>query len=319
MREVDKISIDGIVPKSAHLSHWPENQTPVPLKADTATAIVFRYLCHPERKTFFPQIKIITNNHLDTDGLLAVWAMLNPKRAEPMAGRMISAAEAGDFSAFSSEEGVQVNLMVQAFCDDAQSPIRENVEAYNGPREAAYYKYLLPVVPDLFRKKDQYRSLWEDAFEKILQSMTLFEKGVIGIDEYEDERLSVIIDEQRPARQAIDHYCQGDLFLTIEDRERHSGGYGYTLEYRYYAWADTVTRPPIKKTSMADLATTLNQKETHPDGQWMTDGFAGQGLTTVLKFTDKAGQDHFSHLHPEYIIEAVRAHLKRHNLDGGSE
>ncbi len=313
MRDVDKISIDGIVPKSAHLSHWPGNLTPIPLKADTATAIVFRYLSHPDQKDFFPKIRIITNNHFDTDGLLSVWAMLNSKRAEPMAARMISAAEAGDFSAFSSEEGVQVNLLVNAFCQNQDSPIFNEVSRYDGPREAAFYKYLLPIVPDIFRKKDQYRPFWEPPFEKILHTMSLFEKGVIGVEEYEEERLSVVIDEKKPARQAIDHYCQGDLFLTIEDRERRAGGYAYTLEYRYYSWADTVTRPPIKKIPMKNLAETLNKKEKETEGLWMTENFEGQGLTTVLKYTDKTGKDLYSRIHPETVIQAVRDHLRQHN------
>ncbi len=315
MKDVDKISVDGIAPNSVHLSHWPGNQTPIPLKADTATAIVFRYISHPNQKDFFPKMRIITNTHFDTDGLLSVWSMLNSKRAEPMASRMIAAAEAGDFSAFSSEEGVQVNLLIQAFCHHEKSPIHEKIEEYVGPREAAYYKHLLPLVPDLFRKKDQYRDLWEPSFEKILQSMTLFEKGVIGGEEYENERLSVVIDEHAPARQAIDHYCQGDLFLVIEDKERSEGGYRYVLDYRYYSWADTVTRPPIKKIPMNALAEKLNTLETQTRGSWMTEGFENKGLTTALKFTDKAGENLVSRLHPEDVIEALLKHIRLHSPD----
>ncbi len=310
MKEVAKISVDGLVPNSYHLSHWKGNQTPEPLKADTSTEIVFRYEAHANRKNFFPQVGIATNNHFDTDGLLSVWALLNPKKAEPMAERMIVAAEAGDFSTFSSEEGVQIPLLIDGLCHSDDSPLAGMIAAYAGPREAAYYKGLLPLVPDLFRKKDHYKKYWQAPFEQILASMASFEKGVIGLEEYEEEGLSVVIDEKSPARQAIDHHCQGDLILVIEDREKAEGGFAYELDYRYYAWADTITRPPIKKISMASLAEALNRFEGRASGKWMCEGYSGMSLSAALKFTDEQGSRQLSTIHPDDLIRMVRAHLK---------
>lgn len=310
MKDVAKVSVDGIVPNSFHLSHWKGNQTPVPLKADTATEIALRYLRHPDQKTFFPQVGIITNNHFDTDGLLSVWALLNPRKAEPMAGRLISAAEAGDFSTFSSEEGVQIHLLIEALCHSNKSPVNETINAYIGPREAACYKGLLTLIPDLFRKRDTYRSFWRAPFEKILQSMALFEKGIVGVEEYEEEELSVVIDEFRPARQAIDRHCQENLILVIEDREKKGGGFGYELDYRYYAWADTVTRPPIKKIEMQSLAEALNRQENQKEGQWMAGNYPGRAMTSALKYTDKNGGRRLSRLHPKDVIQMVLSHLK---------
>src|SRR5581483_1765636 len=122
-------------------------------------------------------VNIITNNHFDTDGLLAVWTLLNPKKAEPMAGRLIAAAEAGDFSAFSSEEGVQSNLLIEGLYASPESPFIQQLAVYPGPKEAFYYKTFLPLLPDLFRKKDEYRRFWREQYDEILLSMELFEKG----------------------------------------------------------------------------------------------------------------------------------------------
>ncbi len=322
MKTVDKISVDGIVPNSHHLSHWQGNKTPAVLKADTATEIVFRYLSHPDRKSLFPKVGIVTNNHFDTDGLLSVWALLNARKAEPIAARLIAAAEAGDFSAFSSEEGVQIDLLIKALCHAEDSPLMEAIRAYRGPQEAAYYKVLLPMVPELFRKKDDYRHFWQKPFDEILHSMSLFDKGVIGLEEYEDEGLSVVIDEKRPARQAIDHHCQGSLILVIEDREKAEGGFSYELSYRYYAWAETVTRPPIQKIKMDSLAETLNQQEAQQRkekggqqkdqqvGLWMTGNYPDISLSAALKFTDEAGGRPLSRLHPNEVIQEVLSHLR---------
>jgi len=310
MREVTKISVDGLVPKSFHLSHWEGNKTPAPLKADTATEVVLRYLSHPNRRDLFPEVRIITNNHFDTDGLLAIWALLNPKKAQPMAGRLISAAEAGDFSVFSSEEGLQVHLLVQALCHAEESPFRGDIETFNGPKEAAYYKMLLPMVPSLFWKKASYRALWEPPFKQILHSMQLFEKGLVGLEEYE-EGLSVVISDQAQAPQAIEHYCQGNLFLIIRDRQKGAGGFAYELLYRYYAWAETVTRPRIKQVSMTSLAEALKAQEENASGVWMTEGYAEKGMTSVLKYCDNTGALAYSPLHPEKVVDLVCAHLKK--------
>ncbi len=318
MKGVAKLSVDGLVPQSYHLSHWKGNQTPAPLKADTSTEIALRFLSHPNPKIFFPAVNIITNNHFDTDGLLAVWALLSPKKAEPMAGRLIAAAEAGDFSSFSSEEGVQINLMIEGLYASKESPFTSQLSAYPGPKEAFYYKTLLPLLPDLFRKKDEYRRFWREAYDEILLSMELFEKGVVGVEEHEAESLSVIIDEHRPAKQAIDHHCQGNLFLVIEDREREEGGFGYELEYRYYAWADTVTRPPIAPIPMETLAEHLNRHEGLREGKWMTQDYAGKSRTSALKFTDEGGKRHLSRLHPDQVIQWVLSHLQTKESDSQS-
>ena len=315
MKGVPKISVDGLVPQSHHLSHWKGNQTPAPLKADTSTEIVLRYLAHPNQKQFFPQVSIITNNHFDTDGLLSIWTLLNPKKAEPMAGRLIAAAEAGDFSSFSSEEGVQMNLLIEALAVSEESPILSPLSSYSGPKEAFLYKTLMPMLPDLFRRKDEYRPLWREAYDSIIQSMELFEKGIIGVEEHEQESLSVIIDELRPARQAIDYHCQGNLFLVIEDREREEGGFGYELEYRYYAWADTVTRPPIQPIPMEPLADHLNRHEGLREGKWMTGGYAGQAMTSALRYTDETGRRFLSRLHPDQVIQMVLTHLHPRETD----
>lgn len=207
-----------------------------------------------------------------------------------------------------------MNLLIQALCKSDESPFASQLATYTGPKEAFLYKALLPLLPDLFRKKDEYRSFWREAYDEITQSMGLFEKGIVGLEEHEEERLSVVIDERRPARQAIDHHCEGNLFLVIEDRGRAEGGFGYELEYRYYAWADTVTRPPIAPIQMAPLAERLNRHEGGHEGKWMTD-FAGQSMTSALKFTDEAGGRRLSHLHPDQVIPLVLSHLQAKEID----
>ncbi len=316
MQPVRKISVDGLAPNSFHLSHWIGNETPTDLKADTATEIALKFVSNPHHKSIFPHANIITNNHFDTDGLLSVFTLLHPKKAESVAPTLIAAAEAGDFSSFSSEEGVQINLLIEGLCSD-QSPFRNQWAKSKGPKEAIFYKTLLPLLPDLFKKREEYRDLWRKQFDEIMASMELFERGAIGVEEYREERLTIIIDKTPPARQAVDLYCEGDYFLIILDQSRlekagkpASVGFGYELLYRYYSWAETVRRPAIPKMSMALLAEDLNRQETAAVGKWKTT-FPGQSLTCSLKFVDDAGRRSLSALPPNRVAQSVLSHLQK--------
>jgi len=314
MGPVQKISVDGLVPNSYHLSHWKGNNTPNALKADTATEIAFKYNAHPRRTSLFPYANIITNSRFDTDGLLAVFTLLYPEQAALMLPALIATAEASDFGLFSSEEGVQNHLLIQGLISD-KSPLRASFRRGSGPKEALYYKEILPLLPDLFKKKEEYRALWRGPFDDIIASMTMFERGAIGFEECEEEKLTIVLNDTPPARQAIDAYCKGDLFLIIEDRKKREGGYRYELTYRYYAWADTVRRPVIAKIAMEPLVEELNQLETASHGKWTTE-ISGTPCATALVFSNHNGRSDLSALPPEKVISSVLSHLQKRKRKG---
>jgi hypothetical protein len=321
MGPVCKISVDGLVPNSFHLSHWKGNNTPNALKADTATEIASKYNADPHRASLFPHANIITSNRFHTDGLLAVFTLLHPTQAEPMMPQFIAAAEAASLASF-SEEGVQDDLLISGLAEKSSRRLGGIFSAFwrkKEPKEAIYYKEILPLLPDLFKRKDDYRDLWRGPFDDIMASMTLFERGSIGLEECEEERLTIILNDVPVARHAIDAYCKGDLFLVIEDRKKREGGYRYELTYRYYAWADTVRRPAIAKIPMEPLADSLNQLETSSSGRWAAAPQGAQGLrpvSTALLFSDKNGRGAMSALLPETVISSVLSHLRKRKKKG---
>jgi hypothetical protein len=305
MQPVQKISVGGLVPNSFHLSPWHGNQTPTALKADTTTEIALRFLDDPTAKSLFPYADIITNNQFDTDSLLAVFTLLFPQKAEPFAATLIASAEAGAFASFSSEEGVQIHLLIEGFYQSKKTRYRggQGSDSY----ESACYKALLSMLPELLADRDPYRHLWEPPFKKVVDSIEQFERGLIGVEEYSKERLSIVVNSVPPERQAIDTYCEGDIFLIIEDRGPL--GCGYELAYRYYAWADTIRRPAIRRLSVERLAEELNQRETIRTGKWQTK-FSAQS-TCILKFVDESGKRALSALPPYHVAQSVLSHLQK--------
>ncbi len=318
MRPVCKIAVDGLAPNSFHLSHWKGNQTPNALKADTATEIALNYMANPHRQSLFPNANIITNSRFSTDGLFAVFTLLDPSAAQPMAHTLIAAAEAGGFCAFSSEEGVQIDLLIKGLISN-QSPLRSLWRKIPGPLEVAWYKTILPLLPNLYEIKDQYQLLWQAPFDRVMASMTAFKRDAIGFEEYDEEGLTIIVEEVLPERQAIDAFCKGDLFLVIEDCKRREGRYRYELLYRYYAWADTVHRPHIATLPMEPLAQYLNQQEaaqtgngaTNVSGAAWTTASPSYSPTAALIFSDREGRRALSALTPDYVAQSVLSYLRK--------
>ena len=306
-----KISVDGIVPNSFHLSHWKGNQTPDPFKADTSTEIALKFITHPHAKEFFPNCHILSNNHFDTDGLLALWVLLLPSQALPYREFLIEAAEAGDFSQFTHPKAVQFTLLVTTFRESPESPLAETMKGWTEEKKDSFcYMEMLEQLPSLLSNPSAYKKLWLAEYKEIENSFEQFEKGEVLRKEFPNEDLTVLVCQKRPSKYAINHHCQGSLFLIVQI---HSEGFCYDLEYRYYSWADTITRPKIFKVPMEPLASRLNVYDGRGLGRWMSQGFQGNALTTVLKYTNPQGDSLPSRFPYENVAQFVRDHIRQAN------
>src|SRR3982074_528352 len=126
LANVPKLSVDGTVGNAIHFSHWKGNQTPASVKADTSTEIALKLVAAPNREQLTRGIDLVTNNHFDTDGVLSVWTVLTGERALELRDGLIAAAEAGDFSERSTEDGVRASIVIQGSdspTDNSGSPL----------------------------------------------------------------------------------------------------------------------------------------------------------------------------------------------------
>ena len=90
--------------------------TPAELKADVSTEIVFRYLDRPE---FHEAVGAATNNHFDEDGLLGLYAILEPEQAQSARAMITDVATAGDFGKYHSRDAARVAMTISAYADPA--------------------------------------------------------------------------------------------------------------------------------------------------------------------------------------------------------
>ncbi|HEV2884637.1 MAG TPA: DUF6687 family protein [Pyrinomonadaceae bacterium] len=317
---VPKLSVDGTVSNSIHFSHWEGNETPAELKADTSTEIALNLVSSPRKDQLMRGINLVTNNHFDTDGVLSVWTVLNGHQAPELRDKLIPAAEAGDFSEFSNETAVRASIAIQGSDqanpnDESGSPLANFLAGEPVEDDARAYELVLPEVERVLTRTDEFEPLWRSGWEKIAQAIESFERGASKINEFVDERLSVVTLAPEvfsptgfnPTRHAapytaISRYAKGQLFLITTPFE---GGWAYRIDYPYYSWAETIVRPRIKRHDLSAVLTELNTLETG-DGTWK---FDSSEMTSAIKFLSRDSKLAASRLEPDTIANLMRPAL----------
>jgi hypothetical protein len=303
---IPKLSVDGTVANSIHFSHWEGNTTPVEVKADTSTEIALNLVASPNRATLTQGIDLVVNNHFDTDGALSVWTVLNGERALEFRELLVSAAEAGDFSQHTSDDGVKVSIAIQG-ADQASpnnipgSPLAGMLagEAFDDDERA--YELVLPEVERLLSDVNAYEPLWRDGWRGVDEALESFARGGSRVVEDEVSRISLITLEPGlwSPFAAISKHARGELFVIATPA---SDGWFYRLDYPYYSWAETVVRPHIPRRDLTNALVTLNEKEGNRAGHWKTDN---REMTSAVKFLDAAGTFAASRLAPDDVLAVL--------------
>ena len=314
-----KLSVDGTVSNSVHFSHWEGNETPAQLKADTSTEIALNLVDAPNRNELTRGIELATNNHFDTDGVLSVWTVLTGQRALELREKLIPAAEAGDFSEFTSENAVRASIAIQGSDqptpgDESGSPLACQLAGENVEDDARAYDLVLPEVERLLTKTDEYEPLWRSAWEKIATAMESFARGASQVVEFDDAGISLVTlapdvfsrSGFNPTRHAapytaISRYAKGRLFLITTPLKN---GWAYRIDYPYYSWAETIVRPLIRRRDFSQRLAELNQLEPEGEGVWKLDN---SEMTSAIKFLGADGTLAPSMLTPDEIAKAFRA------------
>lgn len=314
---------------SIHFSHWEGNATPASVKADTSTEIALNLVGSPEREKLTEGIELVTNNHFDTDGVLSVWTVLTGERALELREKLIAAAEAGDFSEYSSRDGVRASIVIQGSDasvpgEDNGSPLVRHLAGRAVSDEARAYELVLPEVERVLTRTDDYEPLWRDVWQRIETALESFARGESRVEEDAATGLSLITlapglygsQGFSPTRHAapftaISANARGQVYLIALPM---MDGWGYRVDYPYYSWAETVVRPRIEPRDFKPLIAHLNELEQHNargkniQGHWALDR---SEMTSAFKFMDQSGTLSASTLSPEQVGAVMRTALQQ--------
>lgn len=320
-----KLSVDGTVDNAIHFSHWQGNHTPASVKADTSTEIALNVVAAANRNELTQGIDLVTNNHFDADGVLSVWTMLNGERALQLRGKLIAAAEAGDFAEFSSVDAVRSSIVIQGSdspIDKSGSPLARHLAGEEITDEARAYELVLPHVERVITETNAFEELWRDSWMRIEAALDSFAKGESRVEEDTRSRLSVVTlapelfgangfdpYQHAPPFTAISRHARGELFLVATPL---NDGWAYRIDYPYYSWAETVVRPAIPGRDFSRLVSRLNELEKSPTGSWQIDS---SDLSSAIKFRDESGKLTASRLTPDNVASHLRVALGEHSAD----
>jgi len=254
----ETVSVDGCMDVALELSHWPGNKTPKELKADTATEIAFNLIeRNPEK--YFSNIKYITNNHLEADGILAAYVLLYPEKALKFKKEFINSAIVSDFNEFIDEESIKTAIILDSLLDTTKNNlIFEDIKEKN-PVEIIQiaYEKAFDLIPDVFSNSDKFGNIWREEIDLLNKSFSSFESRISQISEYNDLNFTTYESNFLLSPYAKFFKTQNDIILNCV---KQKGGYIFILEYKPYTWFETVSRKKFKRASFASLAKLLNQK-----------------------------------------------------------
>ncbi|HKC62425.1 MAG TPA: DUF6687 family protein, partial [Pyrinomonadaceae bacterium] len=273
-------------------------------------------------------IELVTNNHFDTDGVLSVWTVLAGMRALELREKLIAAAEAGDFSEYSSKDGVRASIVIQGSDasipgEDAGSPLARHLLGKSDADEARSYELILPEVERVITRTGDYEFLWRDVWQRIEAALESFARGDSRVEEDKATGLSLITlapgvfgsqgfspTKHAAPFTAISSNAHGQLFLIALPM---MNGWGYRIDYPYYSWAETVVRPQIERRDFTQLIARLNELEqrnangTSAQGRWTLDQ---SEMTSAVKFLDQTAMLCASRLAPGVVADEIRAALR---------
>lgn len=261
------IACDGRVPGcTMELTHWTDNKTPDEYYADTSTEMALSLPL-----TVYENA-LILNNHFDTDGVLSVFACLQPELAREYRDLLIEGAEAGDFGEWSSDVGIKLDLTVGSFCVND---------------EASAYEAALAELPDLLKDLrvtggEAYRERWQSGFDRARQSYQAFQDGQATVRA--GPRGIALVEE--PHR--LDSYAlhralvDADLYATTDRILRYTTGTSsFVYEKPGYGWVQRLRdRRPVPPGNVLALVQILNQRPGMEDC-WKAGG--PSGLVAICK------------------------------------
>lgn len=250
------------------LSHWPSSSTPQPLKRDLSAEIALAYLAAPELQV---DAEVVSNNHFDIDGFMAVWALSNPAAALADPGLVAEVARAGDFGWTDDEHAGRIAFALGTLKEPMSSTLPPETFDPSEPHQVAnLHRALLDRFGDLVADIDRRDDLWGAQVAAWQQSEAALAEGRITIEEHLELDLAVVtVDPSVPSGTfpySIQYAgpCHPMAVHRATERSRilYLKGDWAGFVYRFESWVDYQSRSIPPRVPLAPLATALTDRET---------------------------------------------------------
>jgi hypothetical protein len=291
------------------LSHWPGSRVASALQADLSAEIAVRYLEHP---ALHVAVEAVSNNHFDEDGLLGVFALVEPDIALAHRDLVVDVARAGDFGWSHTRDAARISFAISTLADPAVSPLDGNLFEGDYPQVAAgLYRELLPRLPGLLDDVNGSRALWVDEEAHLIASDEVFDRGQATITERPDLDLAIVRVPSEIAERTMHRFTQrrasGVHPMAVHNRTQmtrvaYVTGQRFEVQLRYETWVQLVSRATQPRPDLGILATRLDEIEGS-GGSWLFDGAGAITPALTLHGAEE------SSIPPEQFLAELEAFL----------
>jgi hypothetical protein len=276
------VGVDGHLAGAVlELSHWPGNATPRELRHDLSTGAALRFAAlEPGRRDeLVREARIAANNHFDTDGVLAMFALLRPAEALARSEALLAAAAAGDLFAWPDDRALAIDAIVGGATDPERSPLAGELAGLEGKRRhQRALELLLESLPELLDGRlEPWRALWDPPLAAARSERA--ELARCSRDELVHLEWTVWTGPGGarfdPGRHALWGASENDRLLVIGPE---AAGTTYRLLLGTRSWFDLCSRRPLPRPDLSRLAEELNALEgtrTADEAAWRAQDVRG--------------------------------------------
>ena len=306
--EVPNVVVDGS-PNAATvltLTHWPGIAQPPGLAADLSAQMAFRFI----RRGDDPGAEVVTNNHFDQDGLVAMLALVDPDSAIEHEALLTDVAAAGDFATYRHRQAARASMAIWTYAHPERSPLAAHLVGPYEEQCAVLYEAMLELVIPIAVEPERFRDLWAEEDAQLVASEAAFDAGAIIIEERADIDLAVVkIGDAEPSRGG--HRFASDAFAGVHPMAVNNAttclrlllvhGNRYSYVDRYESWVQYQSRRPLPRVDLRPLAERFNSLEP---GMTTWTASAPSALTPSLQSSDESG------LAPTLVVGHLMTHLE---------
>lgn len=261
-----------MTPAGPNLSHWPGNRTPVRWKADLSTAIALRFARAPEaeRREFLGEVRLVVNDHYDTDGFGSLLAVLRPEIAFEHEELLLAAAATGDFGRWHTWRSFAIDRIVARIA----APASPAAAAFAGTGDAdelslRRYRWLLEHADEVLRAPHGFAALYEQEMASVQREIDADQRGALDRRGYPQFDLAVLTTDGPRHRMTLNTLAGAHRVLHVD---RRAEGTRYRYHDRTESWFELVTFHPLPRLDLRPLATHLAELEPEHDGaSWNAD------------------------------------------------
>ncbi|MDZ7766596.1 MAG: DUF6687 family protein [Melioribacteraceae bacterium] len=260
------ICVDANFPAKLQISHWPDHSTPDELFADTSTEMAFKLIESEKKYEYLKGINVVSNNHYDSDGVIAAFVLIDPHFASANKQALINVALTSDFYEFTTEDALKADVVLTNLIDKEKSLFKELIKNEPFPNAAQLiYEKAFQLLPKLIQNIDDYEEQWKDDFEWHQKSENSFANQQSVFSDYGDIKLSVIESDFKIHPVVKVTHAKFDIILSSI---RRAEGRMYELTYKPYTWHSTTRQDQVERKSFESLVQNLNQIEMNNNGKW---------------------------------------------------